>query len=344
MKISVVIPVYNVAPYIEQCLCSIMAQTIDDMEVLIVDDCGTDDSISIAKKLISEYTGNKIFKILQRKNNGGLSAARNTGIDAAKGDYITFVDSDDYIAPMMYEKLLQTFSANDNVGITSCLPLFINENGQYVNDAYTSEVQKIVEAKDFFVQWFTSKIWHTAWGKLYKKDLFENVRFCEGINNEDIRLCIDMYKTIEAKKYNLVEIPEKLYFYRQREGSITKEVHIRKKNLNFDIVTNNYIGVLILQHKDVDEYSKYIRAFCRAWWGIILQVRQYEELRRYYAHYQKMAKIIPDDVASTVLSKYGSDDYMLFRQMKYHPIIDRIKLTFVLIKMYIKKRSLIGTF
>lgn len=98
MKLSIVIPVFNVAPYIADCLRSVMRQTYTgSMECLIVDDCGTDDSIAIAKQMIADYKGPIRFQILHHEWNRGLSAARNTGTEAATGEYLYYLDSDDEI-------------------------------------------------------------------------------------------------------------------------------------------------------------------------------------------------------------------------------------------------------
>ena len=97
-KISIIIPVYNVEPYISECLQSVMRQTYQgSMESLVVDDCSTDKSIEIAEKLIAEYDGPIEFRMLHHKHNRGLSAARNTGVENANGDYVLFLDSDDHI-------------------------------------------------------------------------------------------------------------------------------------------------------------------------------------------------------------------------------------------------------
>lgn len=100
MKISIIIPVYNVAPYIEECLNSVIAQTYKgEMECILVDDCGTDDSVEICERIISRYNGPLSFRIVHHEHNRGLSAARNTGIRSAKGDSLYFLDSDDRIYP-----------------------------------------------------------------------------------------------------------------------------------------------------------------------------------------------------------------------------------------------------
>lgn len=115
MLVSVIIPVYNVAPYIEQCLQSVLSQTFNDLEVLIVDDCGIDDSIVRCEKFIANNDLSvKGWKILRHVKNGGLSAARNTGLDYAKGEYIYFLDSDDWIEPnaieLMVNEIMKGFS------------------------------------------------------------------------------------------------------------------------------------------------------------------------------------------------------------------------------------------
>lgn len=98
MLVSIIIPIYNVAPYVEKCLRSVMAQTYKKLEVIIVDDCGTDNSMEIVERIVAENSGSEIsFKVLHHEKNRGLSAARNTGIKAATGEYLYFLDSDDII-------------------------------------------------------------------------------------------------------------------------------------------------------------------------------------------------------------------------------------------------------
>lgn len=108
MLVSIIIPIYNVAPYVEKCLRSVMAQTYKKLEVIIVDDCGTDNSMEIVKALIDAYDKKDIkFRILHHEKNRGLSAARNTGIKAATGEYLFFLDSDDYIMPLCIEFMMK---------------------------------------------------------------------------------------------------------------------------------------------------------------------------------------------------------------------------------------------
>lgn len=98
MLVSIIVPIYNVAPYVEQCLQSVASQTYEgEIECLLIDDCGTDDSMEIAERFVKQYDGTVQFRIIHHEHNKGVSAARNTGIDNAKGDWIYFIDSDDWI-------------------------------------------------------------------------------------------------------------------------------------------------------------------------------------------------------------------------------------------------------
>ena len=111
-SISIIIPVYNVGPYVEDCLRSVMRQTYTGpMECIIVDDCGTDNSMEIVERLVSEYDGPIDFKVLHHAHNRGVSAARNTGMDAAIGDYLFFVDSDDMLTDDCFEQLARPLAS-----------------------------------------------------------------------------------------------------------------------------------------------------------------------------------------------------------------------------------------
>lgn len=116
MLVSIIIPVYNVAPYVEDCLRSVMRQSYTGpIECLIVDDCGTDESLPIAERMIVEYDGPIRFEILHHEHNRGLSAARNTGMEKVMGDYVVFLDSDDEISNDCLEKMMSVVQENPEV-------------------------------------------------------------------------------------------------------------------------------------------------------------------------------------------------------------------------------------
>ena len=105
MKVSIIIPVYNVAKYIERCLLSVLDQTWQDLEVILVNDCTPDNSMEIARRVVASHPRGTVVRCLEHEENRGLSAARNTGISASVGDYLYFLDSDDYISANAIELL-----------------------------------------------------------------------------------------------------------------------------------------------------------------------------------------------------------------------------------------------
>ena len=126
-KISIIIPIYNVEEYITECLQSVMRQTYKgEIECILVDDCGTDNSIAVAERHIADYKGPIEFRVLHHVRNRGLSAARNTGTDAATGDYIYYLDSDDYISDDCLEVLAEPLKKREYEMILGDLEMFGN--------------------------------------------------------------------------------------------------------------------------------------------------------------------------------------------------------------------------
>jgi glycosyltransferase involved in cell wall biosynthesis len=116
IAVSIIVPIYNIQDYVVDCINSIIAQTfIGKIEVLLIDDCCKDNSISLIQNLLSKYTGNITFKIIKHETNKGLSAARNTGIEHATGTYIYFLDGDDYIYPHCIEKLVNSIEQEQEI-------------------------------------------------------------------------------------------------------------------------------------------------------------------------------------------------------------------------------------
>lgn len=214
--ISVIIPVYNVENYLKKCMDSVLQQTYENLEIILVDDGSTDKSGSIC----DEYKAKDSKVVVLHQKNGGLSKARNTGREYAHGEYIGFVDSDDAIHPQMYELLFNAIErAQADVAICREVAFF-DEAELLETESYNAK-ESIFENTDRkgycrkFLEPFTGSVtW--AWNKLYKKECLDGVQFVEGKRMEDIRFCSDV--AINVSK--AVWIPERLYFYRQRQGSI----------------------------------------------------------------------------------------------------------------------------
>ena len=210
MKVSVIVPVYNVEKYIEKCLDTLSKQTIDSLEVIIVNDGSPDNSEKIIKTYINKYKNMKYFV----KENGGLSDARNFGIKKATGEYIAFLDSDDYVTKDMYQKMYEKAKAGD-FDLVVCDLNYVYPNK--IIPAYSNVKNDTTNIKDIFLN-----IYPAAWNKLFKKDLFKNdVLFKKNVWFEDVEF---IYRLLPYIK-NIGVVHEPFNQYVQREGSITNTIN-----------------------------------------------------------------------------------------------------------------------
>lgn len=183
--ISVIIPFYNVAQYIEECINSVLTQDMDNVEILLIDDCGSDESMSIASKIKDEYTGDKSIKIMRHTKNRGQAAGRNTGVENAKGDYIFFIDSDDFLIDNSTLSKLYRVITERNADMACANSVMI--------DNETGEVFKTVDIpydNGFYPKGSLESrmmIHCTVWNKLIRKRFLtdNDIVFDEGIVWED---------------------------------------------------------------------------------------------------------------------------------------------------------------
>lgn len=177
--ISVIIPVYGVEKYIAQCLDSIINQTYKNLEVIVVNDGTKDRSAEIAKEYATKDSRIKVYDF----QNGGLSVARNRGLEIATGDYISYIDSDDWLDAKMYETLLKAAMKND-ADMVKC---GIIETNGVTEDKITFSDIKIInnEQNKAFENYFNGMLWTLAWNGLYKNELAKKVKFPDNIVHED---------------------------------------------------------------------------------------------------------------------------------------------------------------
>jgi len=187
MKVSVIIPVYNIAPYIRQCLQSVMAQTMTEgLECILVDDCGSDNSMTIVQQMVDDYVGDIHFVIAHHERNRGLAAARNTGIHLAQGEYIGFIDSDDWVEPTMFEDLYRLMEANPQ-----CIFAGSSIIGEFSGkqEPYYGRTDKYIGAQpftplQFMKELITERTNPVNWNKLYRRTFIVH-DLVEGRNSED---------------------------------------------------------------------------------------------------------------------------------------------------------------
>lgn len=229
-RISIIVPVFNVEQYIKRCIESIIAQEIKDvlMECLLIDDCSPDNSITIAKQTLHDYNGNIYFKFHKHDYNRGLSAARNTGIQAAKGDYILFIDSDDYLKPQSLFKMLKALDANPIAD--SVVANYYDCKEKKV--PFPIEQLTIANNRDDIMRLFYNiKIKNAAWNKLVsRKQIIQNqIYFVEGLLNEDVLWSYKQYSTSNS----MVLIPDVTYIYEYNPQSIVNTT-VQKAHKNID--------------------------------------------------------------------------------------------------------------
>lgn len=204
--ISLIVPIYNTEQYLRQCIDSILKQTYRDLEILLIDDGSSDES----GKICDEYGRiDPRIRVFHTENNG-LSSARNLGLREAKGDYIGFVDSDDWLDPDMYYDLLQ------NLGITSDISA-CGVRREYLRSYYDYSTYNTVFSRQSAIQALTCGFSTAVWNKLYKKTCWEGILFPEQCTYEDVLVIYKVFLNSNSVSCT----PKSLYHYRARIGSIT---------------------------------------------------------------------------------------------------------------------------
>lgn len=210
-KISVIIPVYNVEKFIERCIDSVINQSYRNLEIILIDDGSSD----MCPQICDEYSkrDNRISVI--HKKNGGLSDARNAGLDIATGDFVIFVDSDDYIDLTMCEKLISLVKEDTDVIAYRFMRFFDNGNLEKIDNS-TGEIVH-VEGDEIFKNYIKRKYFtHMVTDKMFKTSLFSNVRFIKGRLAEDMAIC---YQLI-GKARSAIYVDNVYYYYYTRTNSI----------------------------------------------------------------------------------------------------------------------------
>lgn len=238
-KVSVIVPVYNVEQYLRKCLDSLVNQTLDNLEVIVVNDGSPDNS----QNIIDEYE-KKYPSLVKgyKKENGGLSSARNEGLKYATGEYISFVDSDDYLElnalQLMYSK-----AKEKGYDFVACDLRYVYPNKNIVVSCnLNNDIENFDEIRKSMIN-----IYPTACNKIYNKKIFEKIKFKTGVWYEDVEFTYRMYSIID--KIGVVKKP--LYNYLQRENTITKIFNDKI----FDYISN-WDGIIKF-YKENKKYSKY---------------------------------------------------------------------------------------
>lgn len=246
--VSIIVPIYNVEKYLEKCVCSILNQDYNNLEVILVNDGSTDKSLEICERL--QKKDNRI-KIINQKNLG-VSAARNNGFYYSKGDYICFIDSDDIIEIDMVSTLVKLLQENE-CEVANC-NIHIIEKDKTERNFYTNKNIKIYNSSELKKYFLLGKVSHACWDKMYKREVLEKVNFVLNSTSEDRYFCWQLYKTI-----NKMVVTSKVgyHYIRKNENSITSRPLSLKNISRIEEALNVKNDVLLHYPELYDEWEYY---------------------------------------------------------------------------------------
>lgn len=248
-QVSVIIPIFKVRNFIERCACSLFEQTFKDIEYIFIDDASPDDSIDILKACIERYPERKEqVTILRHEENKGLTAARNTGLAYATGEYIAHCDSDDYVDRNMY-RLLYDKASETNADLVFCDFYF-----KYKGDKLERYNSVSLSDKDHLMKAYIGSGWTVVWNMMAKRELYKRNALCSPSN---ITYCEDFHLSVRLMYYangiSRVELP--LYYYNQENsGSIMRGLN-QQHTLDERVAYNEIIDFLKGESK-FDKYQK----------------------------------------------------------------------------------------
>lgn len=292
IKVSVIVPFYNVEQYIEKCLETLVNQTLKEIEIILVNDGSKDSSIDIVKKYLESYPEKIVYL---EKENGGLSDARNYAIPYAKGEYIAFLDSDDYVENNMYNDMYEV-AKRENSSMIEC-----DFYWEY-KDKRKEDIGKEYKNKKEMLQ----NIRVVAWNKLIKRDILEKtqIKFPKGYRYEDVEFTYKLIPHLDKVSF----LRKTCVHYVQRQGSISNSQNERTKEI-FDVLEH-----VIKYYKEENIYE------------------EYQEVIEYiYARYafcsslKRIAKIQNKDIKKELLNKTWENVKNKFPNWKKNDILKKNK-------------------
>lgn len=318
MRVSVIVPMYNVQNYIDDCLKSLAAQTISDLDVLLVDDGCTDDTPKIAQTYVDRFP--KRFRMVHKKN-GGLSDARNYGIPLVNADFICFLDSDDFVDPNLYERLCDTMQGGADVAVTDIEYYYKDAARCFKMDGLCGWQTETKQKQALLSPMF-------AWNKMYKASLFQKdgYRYPVGTWYEDIPVTTMIF----AKAEKIDWLHECMMHYRQRDDSIMASTHservqeifpvLERVRRNFDdnhlsMQYHDELEYLHIEHLRLYGMFRFIRSSSRK----ELYARSENVMHQYYPNWKNNRYLCNLNMKNRVFLK----TYSPATAWLYDPLIDR---------------------
>ncbi len=273
--LSIIVPVYNVEEYLPRCIDSVLSQTFTDFELILVDDGSLDKSGEIC----DEYGQKDSRIVVLHQPNKGVSAARNRGVDIARGEYITFLDSDDRIGTnTTYEENIDIIKKDLQIDILQ-YPVFSVSKNNKISKSIPSS-QYIVGERDLFLNWYTGTLIRGyVWDKIFRRYIFEQVRFPEGMHLAEDAFCIvDFVKIIKC--LYISELGHYDYFY--RENAATVEYTPKKCLDSFNCKLKHFIFLCTLENVDSAK-SNYFLFLYREYLNTLIAYKGKIELKKQFS-------------------------------------------------------------
>lgn len=289
--ISVIIPVYNVEKYLKRCLDSVLKQTYKNTEIILIDDGSQDNSSNICDEYLNKDSRIRVF----HKDNGGLSSARNYGIDHSKGQYIMFVDSDDYLDLHCIEFLYDLISKG-NCLLSICSLYVVYERTGYKRDCGTHRIVKLKSEDAISKLCYHDEVDTCAYAKLYNKKLFDTIRYPEGKIFEDIGTTYKLFALSGEIMCGFFP----LYYYVKRPGSIVTSAFSLRK-LDFIEMTDQMADFV------EERYPNLSKATCR---------------RRVFARISTLNQILKDDSLNDVVKCKEKEIVSFIRRHSISVLLD----------------------
>lgn len=307
--ISIIVPIFKVENYLDRCIESIVSQTYERLEIILVDDGSPDSCPQICEQWQEKDDRIKVI----HKCNGGLSSARNAGLDVATGEYVAFIDSDDYVDKDMYKIMIEQMQKY-NANIVSCGRTIIN--GDKIYELYSDTKVQCFSSEEALKELYShGKIDEAAWDKLYKRDLFSDIRFPLGEINEDIVIM----PFLMDKCTTIVSVGVPLYFYCLNGASITRSNYSNKKSILIKHIyeIEQYVRE---RHPDLVKYARMLEAEY-AVGALMLLLKKEDSVREYLLDYHIYLSIL-------------KMNYIYYLRNKNIKITEKIKAGMIIIGMY----------
>lgn len=238
--ISIIVPVYNVEKYFDKCMESLLGQTYEDFEIIVINDGSTDGSADLCDQWAKKDNRIRVF----HQENKGLSAVRNRGLELAQGEYITWVDSDDYVDTFYLEKLLKAY---ESTGADMVMCSFYTDTDGLVEhrgkDLFPAEE---IDRQMFLERLYVQGMYSVVWNKLLPREAYQEIRFPAGRVFEDSSVMLQLTK----KCNRILILEEPLYYYRRHKASITLQTRDEAKSIKY--LNDNYLWL----KEDIEQYRE----------------------------------------------------------------------------------------